>query len=257
MRILDKRHDYYDGVLVSESPIWSRYNVRIPFSDFKRDSDWQHIDNLFRVAPVRGSILKESKGLSWCTDVKFSLLLFCGKFYPVYSKMLESSLGYAHGFSPKQLVHVVNSKEHRKRHIQEARIPENESKFSMKYKLSMPFTEKSHTIFMTSVDNRVALRYNISTKTPMLLISSHDFNELGALTKSRQVEVQTNPLLGEFGFQRIFDPWQTAQMIEQFLTNELAQEEHHDFVMTDELKIHAAGFDVKTSFRKQKESKKR
>ncbi len=62
--------------------------------------------------------------------------------------------------------------------------------------------------------------------------------------------ITTNPRLSEFGFARMVDPMTAFQRLSMFIGNNLTTHEDPDIVMTDELKVHANGFD-KWSFRKK------
>lgn len=78
-------------------------------------------------------------------------------------------------------------------------------------------------------------KYSISVKSffekfhdkenlePFLILNSPIFC-LNAADKQNQEDLTINPELRKFGFQKVFDHFQTFQKISQFLTNELAKE---------------------------------
>ena len=61
-----------------------------------------------------------------------------------------------------------------------------------------------------------------------------------------------NPRLKDYGFQTIFDPVQAYQEIEMYIGNILLPKDKESTPLTDKEKIISKGFDLKTSFRKDK-----
>lgn len=61
-----------------------------------------------------------------------------------------------------------------------------------------------------------------------------------------------NPRLKDYGFQTIFDPIQAYQEIEMYIGNILLPKDKESVPLTDKEKIISKGFDLKTSFRKDK-----
>lgn len=62
-----------------------------------------------------------------------------------------------------------------------------------------------------------------------------------------------NPVLKDWDFMQIFDPFTAFQEIQMFISGVLGTKENNIIITADKYKILAAGFDLKTSFRKPKE----
>lgn len=70
-------------------------------------------------------------------------------------------------------------------------------------------------------------------------------------------ELVLNPCLKDYGFYTIFDPVQAYQEIEMYIGNVLLPKDKEFTPLTDKEKIISKGFDLKTSFRKDKDERTR
>ena len=66
----------------------------------------------------------------------------------------------------------------------------------------------------------------------------------------RNLDVEFNPILKDYGIQKIIDPFTIYQEIKFFLSNDLVEDPMKDFQITDDLKRDSKGFD-KWSFRRK------
>jgi hypothetical protein len=84
----------------------------------------------------------------------------------------------------------------------------------------------------------------LKLNTPLFLLQRHF-----------KTNLIINPKLRDYNFQSKYSPYEMYQMIEQFLTNELAQSFDKPDNISDELKRDAHGFD-KWTFKKHKHQRK-
>lgn len=240
MRIHSTFKDYYDGVAAhGQSDV--QY-VRIPRLKLIDESQYStHSLYNFQI-PHNGAMYSSTR------------ILFCGKCYLFVHKEIvtrKECWSYS-GYLPRQshwvteLVNIDSSVEHCKLH-QECMSP---------------------VILLTNHSFRTEEHYTKDTCEKLLLKHCGIVNKDEVMSiwdkhrndkiDPRQYYVVINPKLSLFGFQKYVDAFSAFQQIDSFISSILISDAKPMVeIKNDKIKIEKHGFDNKTSFRKEKSSKKR
>jgi hypothetical protein len=259
MKIIDKRHDYYDSVLISDEPVWIRTEIEEKDGDMKNilgSSFVSFFKDLQELVPRGAPFIKNVSGRSHRNaDINTILISFCGEFYAMYSykPVLDlvdlPSFDTIYASSPLEMVKLQNalavSCNQKNRCIE---LGKGSSWFGA------PFSEPAHIRLLEFLKRYSDISESINQKfeTPVISI------ELGRSifkVEMSGAKIFVNPLLSKYKFERVISPWEAAQRIERYLSNDLVKEPLNDFKMSDLLKRDSKGMD-KWSF-KQRGPKKR
>lgn len=221
MKIKSRFKDYYDGVF---------YNGQGEL--FIRETSYGEIAEKHNILSVMSHIesyynTKNSRlpnSLSLLNRFHYTLLLFCGEMYVI--ELLGSFNSYER---------VIDKNKSQILSIAEFNEKDKEEFGTRHHYWGRP------TITTLSEDEieKLHLQFN----SPVLLFHFRD--------KIREVVI--NPKLSDFYFGRIYDANQAHQKIEMYLANFLFRRDDAIVpVGDDKTRIVSAGFDLKTSFRKEK-----
>lgn len=240
MYIISKKKDYYDGVVgtvgIDKTIVYEREFIEIEDykefpSEFRRNQPWRkwndqnHFLNLNKY-----SINKESKYQKFDSFI----IGFCGKLYlgwKFHWETEEDRKWYGR-FQTDVIYGYDDAKEH---------------------------LNNDHWGSNLTDDVNYVLNYNPMDlfreyKTPIFVYDSH-YNRMdiddGYRDKSRFI---INPLLKEYEFYKIFDPFTTFQEIQMFVSGVLGTGEKEIIEVDDKYKIAQHGFN-KWSFRKEPSKK--
>jgi len=232
MRIIDRRKDYYDGVQRNgQDPtcVFVRKTEDIEIPKFKFDGE----DSIF---PIR-----REWNIPRHVGMHNYIIGFCGKLYPVMHDNRSVSRPGEYGMYDT-ISHFYYT---------------SESVFKSMYprlaKKEIP-ADKKHAI------NRLDRFFGTESKVLCSLFEEHrvpcfvyDCDYMDYWNKTHKITL--NPLLNQFDFQKVVDPYQAFQKIHAFLSGVLGDKEMPMPVHDDELMAEIHGFDRKTSFRAPKGSK--
>lgn len=250
MKIIDKRRDYYDGVMpYSDEPVYVRKESKfILDGDMFRVAKTHknvksvdypfpiHSDNvtrlieMFRDIPRPSSVTKHPNNMFR----PYSMIGFCGMVYIIY--------------------HYIDATEY-KPEIFSAPTP---STFVKKWNTKYPTDtikedgEKYRFVFHGSkfTNKNLDKWYHEHGNQPM-------FKELHQIFESpvwslhyqnREYHLTVNPNLDSIGFQTVVDPWNAFISIERYVGNDLAVDPLANFKMSDVEKRDSKGMD-KWSFK--------
>lgn len=237
MRIFSKQRDCYDCFQETDDVIWSRENNL----DIQPHSeDIKFIKSLYNDFPKpiyhsRGSNSADYNVFE--LNSKAYLLFLCGKVYPFY--MAHYKTFRMNDWEIKFTSRIPSDFKKK----MEFHYKFNEDNWRLVYN---KFDDKALDDFKTNLFNNRSRIYKlfIDYKIPMFLVySSHN-------SSYSNHEVIFNPILKDYGVQKIIDPFTIYQEIKFFLSNDLVEDPMKNFQMSDNLKRDSKGFD-KWSFRRK------
>jgi len=265
MRIISKTRDYYDTALgygIDPNVVYTRapenFNaaggyrkgidvVRVFINTFMENTD---IKRLFkRIPQVRG----------WNNDDALYhggfIVLFCGKLYPVlminepikvqseHSGRMVDGTRIVHCYDA-ETVHALIEKHSTKKYLADYDGTE-----SFKYSFMRPHLHRNivDALFADTQHNEKALlELHIVKKIPVFKIVDGQFSDMH--------EVTENPVLKDIQFYKKFNAFMAFQELSMFISGVLGGNSPVMVEVSNETKIHKAGFN-KQSFRTRKKEK--
>ena len=238
MRIFSKHRDCYDCFQENDDIVWSRDNsIEVNLQPADRKFVGELFDEFPK--PIYRNVYQKPKRHSWSSDIdsKSFLLFMCGKVYPFYAKLFNT---YS---TPKYGVTFIS---------------QTPSDFKRKMAIHYNFTEDNWSLIYNKFDDKVFEDFKthlhnnrdriyklfIDYKVPLLLVGGNHCSHY------RNLDIILNPILKDYGIQKIIGPFTIYQEIKFFLSNDLVEEPMKDFQITDDLKRDSKGFD-KWSFRRK------
>lgn len=219
MRIISKTNDYYDGVGRSDKeslPVYVRNHKEYQLNEFPTHPAITYVYNDFGINVI--------------------LIGFCGKVYPAFQikRYLKPDINL---FTKDEVIAYIESqlKKSELEYFRTKKIMFAYSRsFETKFEVEQFFSEVKHcqTDFMPIFE-----KY----KTAQFVMEC---------TYRGWVVLHVGIPLKNFGFQKIFNPYQAYQEINMFMGN-FAEDRKSMPIISDELKAQSHGFD-KLSFRKPK-----
>jgi len=233
MKIVGKKRDYYDSAgWYSEDVLYVRKKMDYQAEDLEK-GDLENLERVFENHPQCG------------LERNLVIIGFCGKIYPTYflSKTVKKhtlDLGTnfeTWAYSTKEIQDFYGAKK---------AFPDN-----------YPYPGRWHkTIvreyFRQWIGSDVCLNLFLNLNIPIFITERH------TLSSCREVSsITVNPLLKEFKFQKIFDPYTAHQEMEMFVGGILKSKENKVLDIEDKYLITQKGFDEKYGFRKRPGGRKR
>ncbi len=237
MLILTKqRKDYYDGVAqttgIDKTIVYDRQLVefdRKEMPNFFTHHTWEFMKNKTNIHYNNLSRFSLTNNIKYEKYSHF-IVGFCGKLYVGWKLYLEISENYS-----KKLITEITYD------VNLIKSITKESKFYGNI--------EDHIKYISTVDNIDIFR---KYKTPIFVYDSDcDRTSIGHLSGSIE-KFLLNPTLKDYEFYKIFDAFQAFQEIQMFLGGVLGSGEKEMVQIEDKYKIVQHGFDLKTSFRKDK-----
>jgi len=228
MRIFSKFKDYYDVMLAYDrdpSPVYARDTV-------VHDTNSDEFKAL--KLPIPRGVNLSIRGLYNEKGTERGTIFFCGKVYPFWG--VNRTYCYNH----RQIVTAVKASLEKYRNGSYARdLEEILQELYTGNVHSQWVNEKSMEMLDSELKNKpISDALHLAYKSPILI-------KIGTW-------LYVNPNLREYGFQACLDPHTAYQELSMFMGNNLAQQNEPPSKQTDELKVHAHGFD-RWSFRTHKE----
>jgi len=241
MRIISKKHDYYDSVMIHGTDpdiIFNRKLVK------HNDSDKfsPEIEKYFR-EPFS---LIDARRLS----IEPFAVIFCGEIYKgiiVYTRKKKQKENWCYAvYDDYDRVHCYNYEETLKAF--------NDAGYNIKEELSRRIYIDGKSVIM-SAERRIELFFEdsgsdkfmslmVEKKCPVLLVEKTSSYDLS-------LKVIENPILKDVSFFRVFDSYTTYQRLSMFIGGVLPRKARPIVTISDKDKIAKRGFD-KWSFRKMK-----
>ena len=237
MRIYDKRRDYYDNIQGEPTPVWKREkrqyslgNVDLLSADANR-----HFVESFRSLP-------DPNRMNHRVSYRFQKIVvgFCGRLYPLF--YYNTHIG-----RPKDVISDPTASGFVKKYNDTVKYRIDRIKEEPRDRSSWwgySFNDRGVDAWEKDFGYCNPEQF-IALKSPVFLIISRGGN----------TDFIVNPLLIDYGFQRVIDPYTAYQTLDMFRGNEMVMAPLDDFVMDDVLKRDSKGMD-EWSF-KQKGPKKR
>lgn len=231
MRIYSKEKDYYDFFQEEDGIVWHRKNLnQIQLAP----NTEKFIKDLYGEMPRRYSIEPYNMDIPSPVQCESILMFFCGEVYTYYRLWRGYDLKptFIMARTPNQLKDIV-----------ENRFKVNNVRWSS---WRNTFSDEAMEDFLRMVETYKKRIYDIHIEhqVPYFMISNVDY------LRKLSIEIKFIPLLKDFSFQSIVDPFTAYQKILFFMSNDLVSEPLNDFKMSDDLKRDSKGFD-KWSFRKK------
>jgi len=244
MYIIDKKKDYYDGVVgtmgIDKEIVYERKTIEIKKNEefpkeFKRFNDFMkaldnHFLNLDFYSP---------KNDSKYSEVDAFIVGFCGKLYPgfkFHKKITIKSPFEDDMFNFK--TNIIYNRKKIKKHLENktwGRVLEDDLNYIQNYDAMHIFREYNTPIFLYD-GNTHRVRLNDRTPTEKFIV---------------------NPLLKDYEFYKVFDSFRAFQEIQMFISGVLGIGEKETVEISDINKIQQHGFDKKWSFRKEPTKKRK
>jgi hypothetical protein len=230
MRIIDKRKDYYDGVVLhSPDPVWVRKESSFSLGEenpfrIPKDTIERLLDS-FREIPTPS--IRTSSGI----DFTRAMVSFCGRIYVVWYKntYLNRPQDIVSANKPSSFVKKWNDNtEDKKDHIKlDDQI--NSLRWFRQF-----FNDKMFDKWKLEYENMSNINdLHRTFKSPVFMITQ----------ENRRIILTINPLLVNVGFQVVMEPWTMVQELERYVGNDLVDTPLDDFKMSDELKRDSKGMD--------------
>lgn len=249
MRIIGKFHDYYDGVQSynqdGNTVHWVRKTEVIKLTNQEIKSKILGTKETPLMSPLfDGSVFSSDEIETKKTEYAFSssAIAFCGKVYP-YIKVETTKKSAFIKPEPDVVKFFYDVKEYFK-FLDEKSLAEDTPKYRRIYYSSINFLDKKDIeIFFDCQPFKNHTEIFFEYNTPIYTVAKE--GKLG-------IEgIEINSCLKDIQFYKVFDPFQTFQEIEMFLTGVLPNNKKIS-VLSDKDKIQKHGYD-KWSFRKKGE----
>ena len=267
MKLISDYHEWYDGVAAPDretTPVYvRRETIVLARIHTGLDAPVQvppeliRLSKIFKAMPCPNIPLYNlgtgPRAISYAHDIFDTCIVsFCGKLHIGYcwnygSKyMIHPNAKYLDGFRPDNDQRLMSFDEvwaavenWKPQTTSAAKTREMILEGRASYMLR-GFTPKTWKKFRSEFsDTELSVEAHILADAPILGLRSDGKHEL---------LVKANPELGKLGFARFYDSYTAYQMIDQYMSGQLAKQ-MDPLPMDDKYRIHAAGFDLKTSFR--------
>lgn len=248
MRIYSKFHDYYDTALGFGIDPDCHYIRKTSKHDKGQQGIYnlQEVEHYFSRAPYPGSYNRTQKYGDGIADIQSKLLLVVGKMYPILVIKTKSKNGVLrdHVIQSVEDLDLLISKYLGKRGNAKYANQKNKA-FSVSWRYDhYSIMNRRHMVaffnqFEGSPEDQF-LDTHYTTEVPVLLITAD--------------ELVYNPRLKPYQFFRILPPYQAFQEISMFISGVLGGKSPKMIEISDEIRLQKHGFDLKTSFRKDKEN---
>ena len=239
MKIVGNTKDYYDCMMSLDrerEPLYVRkkHSYYIDNNRITPDLDNENrmvSKEIYSVAPKLVSLIREMPYIEHADHNIKMIIGFCGRLYPAYwegrwSYSLEEVIANVEQWGPLR---------HKKKNA-----------------LASLRQEKPPT-YASNLNERTWNKFYTETLAPHQ--SDKFFRELNSpvflITQRVWTCLRVNPILSDYGFQKIKNNFDAYQDISMYLSNNLANTMDPNPVVTDELKAHAHGFN-EWSFRRHK-----
>lgn len=229
MRIIGGK-DYYDSVqgtfgVSTDDPVrFIRTNKIITDRQVRESYDYFHRGGKLEWYPFRSSLAH--------THFKYAIRIldvirpfevyFCGVVYTGYKICIN--------YQPEHITYSFNSLiRYMKRYVKEEQVNSLINSRSTNIDIiSRNFDKKDREYFIQN-------KLSVATNNPNSYVTD---------------QVHLNGYnLGMFGFQQVVDPFSAYQLLEAWISNDLACQVDGPDIIDDKIKIQKHGFDLKTSFR--------
>jgi len=253
MRIISKFRDYYDtvqGYGIDKSIVFLRkhYNEPLKYKEFNSELNrgreiWQDDrDNLL--------VLNHS---SWNREYEINfesgLIGFCGKVYPVgiiqyFEKPFDSLTESKHQavYSSDEIISFLKKIKAKKALNKFLKKLENK-KYNWFNKKT--FSKEIADVFFSKMGNSDYIKIFLNHKTPIFYVRIIGDANIKYHTdvQLKEDEILINPVLQEFNFYKIFDPYTAFQEISMFISGVLGVGTPETTTISDEDMKYKKGFD--------------
>jgi len=223
MKIISKAYDYYDTVAYTDSPIFVRHE-----KDYVDYSPPREIKDILDKAPYIYPHIMGSQEI---------LIGFCGRVYPLVELSYSSDgLSVDHTFfcySQKDILKFFSV----------TKLKTFSETYPMKTGRNQAyFTKKNMDILFGFHGKKIPDDIFFELKSPIFIVTRNERH-------IKKFKLTVNGSLKQYGFQKVFDPFQAYQEIEMYLGGVLGQTEINTVGISDKDLKHQKGFD-KWSFKK-------
>lgn len=267
MKIISKYQDYYDSALAygsDDSIIYIRneehikaplekeysYGTKIPPGYPKEFNTL--LDLYSRLPSNYFKLKKESEYKSILQRTE--LVGFCGKIYPIFHVEFECKSNTDCSNKEYYFYDIDTMEEYLKQYLEKDAFYKPESKWDNFFNITRKyqFTEKGIIKLLDEIDtiNKSTNRFDtfFSINSPVFTISYS--------RKLRDHALIKNPILKDYNFFRLKDPYVAFGEISQFISGVLSSNKKLPVEFTDKEKLQSHGFD-NWSFKKEPGTKKR
>jgi hypothetical protein len=250
MRIISKFKDYYDGIVPHDTDSKRVYVRKTRDLDVGEVPELVKVFDRIPVARGRFSYSYADRG-----DYRPGVLAFCGRAYPFYwtSSLLEKNYTLFADFE-EVLADVRRRLTTKGKDCQISEIEELRALLesltwpkeapSLDYILKPSLRAKTWERFLAEVPMDLPDEMFVRVDAPIVLLwrAGGDW------------QIEANPRLNEWGFQKMIDPWTAYQELDMFVGTNLVKQMDPNVHIPDEIKAESHGFN-KWSFRRPPKGK--
>ncbi len=235
MQIQSSFKDYYDGAVstgIDKTIIYKRSNSEVQLEDgFFIDDLPQHFpDNFGREVYINGMSHPDRQYCKWM------IIGFCGVYYvAVFNTMPDDVKTHSMAYFGEDIL----------------KLDWQERKSSRKFVHPKVIIEQMLKQWHLKTDNDLFFKFNspIFVKEIQHSLSKYEW-------KNKQLylnKFEINPNLNNYQFYKVQDAFTAFQALQSYISGVLGTKENQIIEVSNKDKIVKAGFDLKTSFRKDKE----
>lgn len=233
MLIISKDKDYYDSVAhskgVDKTIVYRRNNKELAVPEFY--VKYNSINDFYFPRYENRNNIK-NKLQSFDTH----LVGFCGKLYPLIIAIYSTSELYSSGTRTEY-------------------IYDRSTIESMVDSYCPDHTKRNNQKYFALLNNSKILNVFADHKCPVFLLKSRRLSFWNTVYYSGE-NLELNPNLKKIEFFKVLDTYTAFQELEMYISGVLGVDSQKTIEVSDKSKIEGHGFDYKTSFRKEKQTKK-
>lgn len=237
MKIISKYNDYYDGVMKGQSDSSIQY-IRKPIvldGDDIRCRQLIYYIKKHQINALKRIDFKYERGMKYYheySNLDASIIIFCGKIYPLIS--LHKTISIIRLNLKSETTNIYSGEE------LVSYIQTN----NKNYEITNKSNEKIKIYYsMNSLEINDIKQYQIINKSPIIIIDYNQYNN------DKPIITLNSCDLHKFKFAKIFDPYQSFQEIQMFVSGMMIKDSPEMINISDKIRAEKHGFD-KWSFRK-------
>jgi hypothetical protein len=258
VKIISKFRDFYDGVQrtsFDEHVLYIRETKNIELQSHKFlpvDQDRYNVLGNRSRSTLFCAVLTTR---NYVAKLEGNLLCFCGKTYTLFRvKIYKNEYRYYEMNDPIWVDTFPTWKDA----MVWIQTQTNEEFIIPKYRNKaghlLGYNEEDALKALETKANEPCDQVHLEFKSPVVLFRFNKTRQIKANYLTPTFEIVVNPCLKDYHFQRIMDAYGTFQEIFMYQSGVLAGPERPMVQLSDKTLISKHGFDVKTSFRKAKET---
>jgi len=251
MLIASKEHDYYDSIMqlgVDKTCVFTRKMLEW----FDNESEYKRIFSIKPRIDMKYVITRMDRFRNPIGNIrieKTGYIFFCGSCFPFLDLSDVDRTGVKHSlfaFSPEEVDRFVYS------------FGAKEDKIGYDTKSKRHSINFWNTPLTLRQENIQLVFSNRANKTDDIIDFHHKIDSPIVVFDFfyRNHKITINPLLKNYEFYKVFDPYTTFQELSMFISGVMGGKTPKMEKVSDEVRLEKHGFDKKTSFRMEKKNER-